>query len=292
MLNVIDQWRSCWAEATGNLLRFAKQLKYIRFLLSPWRNACAICCVVFIAPALAQQALMTTKPKSGIEFASADIRTMQADDFANPGMLWVARGEKIWNAPAGRSNKSCAGCHHDAASGMKGIAARYPRIDTTTGKLINIEGRINTCRERNQAADPFQYESEELLALTAYVAHQSRGMPVAVAADAAHRPHIDRGRETYYRRQGQMNLACTHCHEQNAGRKLLAETISEGHGNAYPVYRLEWQSAGSLHRRLRACYFGVRAEQPAAGAAELVELELYLASRARGLPVETPGVRR
>jgi sulfur-oxidizing protein SoxA len=47
-----------------------------------------------------------------------------------------------------------------------------------------------------------------------------------------------------------------------------------------------------LHRRLRACYFGVRAEQPAAGSAELVDLELYLASRARGLRVETPGVRR
>jgi sulfur-oxidizing protein SoxA len=43
---------------------------------------------------------------------------------------------------------------------------------------------------------------------------------------------------------------------------------------------------------LRACYFGVRAEQPAAGAAELLDLELYLSWRAQGLQVETPGVRR
>lgn len=264
----------------------------MRFLLSPWRNAGVICCVVLSAPALAQQAITTAKPKSGIEFASADIRAMQADDFANPGMLWVARGEKMWSALAGRSNKSCAACHQDAASSMKGVSARYPRIDTTTGKVINIEGRINTCRERNQTADPLQYESEELLALTAYVAHQSRGMPVAVAADAANRPHLDRGREIYYRRQGQMNLACVNCHEQNAGRKLLAETISEGHGNAYPAYRLEWQATGSLHRRLRACYYGVRAEMPAFGSDELLDLELYLARRATGLNVETPGVRR
>lgn len=217
---------------------------------------------------------------------------MQADDFANPGMLWVARGEKIWNAPAGRSNKSCAACHQDAASGMKGVAARYPRVDTATGKLINIEGRINNCRERHQTADPLQYEAEELLALTAYVGHQSRGMPVAVIADAANRTHIERGRDIYYRRQGQMNLACTHCHEQNAGRKLLAETLSEGQGNGYPAYRLEWQGVGSLHRRLRACYSGVRAAMPAFGSDELLDLELYLARRAAGLTVETPGVRR
>ena len=52
--------------------------------------------------------------KSGIEFASADVRKLQADDFANPGMLWVARGEKLWSEPAGKSGKSCAGCHGDA----------------------------------------------------------------------------------------------------------------------------------------------------------------------------------
>ena len=292
MFSIFRQRCSYWAEATGNQRLFARLLKRIRFLLPPLRNVGAICCVVFIAPALAQQAITTTKPKSGIEFAGADIRAMQADDFANPGMLWVARGEKLWSTPAGRNNKACASCHQEAASSMKGVAARYPRIDTATGKVINIEGRINTCRERNQAADRLQYESEDLLALTAYVAHQSRGMPVAVVADAANRPHLERGHEIYSRRQGQMNLACVNCHEQNAGRKLLAETISEGHGNAYPAYRLEWQATGSLHRRLRACYYGVRAAMPAFGSDELLDLELYLARRATGLTVETPGVRR
>lgn len=36
---------------------------------------------------------------------------------------------------------------------------------------------------------------------------------------------------------------------------------------------------------------GVRAEPFAYGAQELVELELYLASRAKGMTMETPGVR-
>ena len=69
-------------------------------------------------------------------------------------------------------------------------------------------------------------------------------------------------------------------------------TISQGHGNAFPGYRLEWQGLGSLQRRIRACLFGIRAEMPPAGAAELTEHELFLAWRAQAWPVEAPGVRR
>ena len=227
--------------------------------------------------------------KSGIEFAAAETRALQQDDFANPGMLWVARGEKLWNAVAGRSGKACASCHAD---GMKGVAARYPVVEPGAARLVNVEERINLCRVRHQQADPFKLESDESLSLAAYVAHQSRGMPVAVTIDGQNRNHFERGQALYIRRIGQMNLACTHCHDRNWGKKLAAETISQGHGNAYPAYRLEWQSMGSLQRRIRACYFGLRAEMPDYGAPELLDLELFLAWRAGGLAIETPGVRR
>jgi sulfur-oxidizing protein SoxA len=230
--------------------------------------------------------------KSGAEFVSDDLRKLQADDFANPGMLWVARGEKLWSEPAGKSGKSCASCHQDARASMKGVAARYPRVDPGAARLVNLEGRVNLCRDRKQQAQPLGPESDELLALTAFVAHQSLGVPVSVTLDMQNRRDFERGRELYNRRIGQMNLACTHCHDRSWGKKLAAETVSQGHGNAFPAYRLEWQSVGSLQRRIRACFYGLRAEMPPYGAQELLDLELYLAWRAGGLPVETPGVRR
>lgn len=245
--------------------------------------------------ALAASAAEPQRPsplKSGVEFASADVRAMQQDDFANPGMLWIARGEKLWSEPAGKSKKACAACHADATISMKGVSARYPRIDPATARLVNLEGRINRCRERNQSAEPLKYESDELLALTAYVAHQSRGMPVAVMVDWQNRKNFERGRDYYSQRHGQMNLSCAHCHDKNWGRKLLAETISQGHGTDYPAYRLEWQTMGSLHRRFRSCLYGIRAEMPPAGSQEFLDLELYVAWRANGMPIETPGVRR
>lgn len=230
--------------------------------------------------------------RSGIEFAGPEVRAMQADDLANPGMPWVAKGEKLWRAAAGKSGKSCASCHQDARASMKGVAARYPSIDPGAARLVDLEDRVNLCRARNQEAEPFPYESDELLALTVYLAHQSRGMPVNVTVDWQNRKNFERGREIYHRRIGQKNLSCARCHDRNWGKPLLSETLSQGHGNAYPAYRLEWRTVGSLQRRIRSCYERVRAEMPPYGAQELLDLELFLAWRARGLPIETPGVRR
>ena len=175
---------------------------------------------------------------------------------------------------------------------MRGVAARYPAFDRGSGSMLDLEARINACRVRHQGAKPFERESDELLALTAYVAAQSRGMPIAVSIDGPARTSYERGRALYTTRHGQMNLACAQCHEQSWGKRLYAETLSQGHGTAFPAYRLEWQSLGSLQRRIRACFYGIRAEMPRPGALELTDLELYLAWRAQGLPIETPGVRR
>lgn len=253
---------------------------------------------VFTCLCVATNAIAAEKPfrpdplKSGIEFSGAEVRALQQDDFSSPAMLWATRGEKLWHEPAGAAGKSCASCHQDARTSMKGVAARYPKVDPAAARLTNIEGRINLCRTRHQQAEPLQYESDALLSLTAHVALQSRGLPVAASIDAQNQRNFERGRDLYYTRMGQINLACTHCHDRNFGRKLLNDTISQGHGNPYPAYRLEWQSVGSLHRRLRACFFGVRAEVPPAGSQDLLDLELFLAWRAQGLKVETPGVRK
>ena len=229
-------------------------------------------------------------PKGGIEFQGADVKALEADDFANPGLLWVTRGESLWAEPRGESKVSCASCH--AAAKMTGVAARYPRFDASLGRVVNLDERINACVEGRQRAPRLAWESAELLALGAFVARQSHGLPLAVSIDGPARATWEAGRDLYHRRIGQLHLACTNCHDASWGKTLLAESISQGHPNGWPAYRLEWQSIGSLERRLRACFFGVRAEMPAYGSADLIALELYLAWRAQGLPSTVPGVRR
>lgn len=229
---------------------------------------------------------------SGSTWLGEDLKAQQDDPAINPGMLWVDAGAALWAEPAGVSQKSCADCHGDAAETMKGVARRHPAIDQESGDLLNLEGRINRCRSRHQQAEPFAYESDELLGLTAFVAHQSRGLPMDVAIDGPAEPFYEAGKAFFHRRQGQMNLACSNCHDDHAGERLRGDVISYGLGNGYPAYRLAWQTVGSLHRRLRACALGVRAVQFDYGSAKYLALELYLAKRAEGVPIETPAVRK
>ena len=229
--------------------------------------------------------------KSGYEFMGRETRAMQDDDTANPAMLSVLDGETLWQRKDGSAAKSCADCHGDARTSMKGVAARYPAFDAARRRPVDLEERVNICRAEKQQATPLAFESKELLALAAYVGQQSRGMPIDIADDAHMRPFLQAGRDMFTERQGQLNLSCAQCHDDNWGQKLAGAPIPQGHPTGYPLYRLEWQTLGSLQRRLRNCLFGMRAVSYPYGAPEYVNLELYLMWRARRMPIETPAVR-
>jgi sulfur-oxidizing protein SoxA len=228
--------------------------------------------------------------RSGATFMSRETQSLQQDDFANPAMLWVQEGEALWRQKPGPAAPSCADCHGEPAS-MKGAAARYPALDEATGEPIDLPGRVDQCRTGRQAMSPLPREGQEMLALTSLVALQSRGLPIAPPADARLEPFRERGRRLFGERLGQLALSCAQCHDERWGRHLGGSTIPQGHPTAYPIYRLEWQGVGSLERRLRNCLTGVRAEPFPYGAREYIELELYLMSRAAGMPLESPGVR-
>jgi sulfur-oxidizing protein SoxA len=228
--------------------------------------------------------------RSTYEDMGAETRAMQDVDTDNPGMLWVLDGEALWRAKAGKAAVACAGCHGDGAQSMKGVAARYPAFEPKQGTAIDLAGRINICRSERQEAPELKRESRELLALTALIARQSRGMPI-VSEDERLKPAIEAGRAIFNTRQGQLDLACAQCHDDNRGRKLAGITLPQGHPTGYPLYRLEWQTLGSLQRRLRNCLIGMRAEPYAYGASEYIALEAYLMWRARGMPMESPAVR-
>ncbi len=205
----------------------------------------------------------------------------------NPGMLWVDKGRQLFNTPAGTTGEACAACHQATQID----AGSFPRINKHTSTLTNLTTQIQHCRIEHQGAEPIAYESEAALALTAYLANLQQGQPVA-PVDPALAEFTARGNAYFNRRKGQLNLACGQCHEQNVGRMLRGDLLSQGQANGYPIYRLEWQSVGSLHRRLRSCDIGVRAEPYPLGSQTYIELELFLKERAQGLMVETPAVRR
>ncbi len=223
-----------------------------------------------------------TPRRSGYADMSPATQALQHDDTQNPAWLWVADGERRFNA-------DCATCHSLAS--LRGVAARYPAYDPVLGKPVTLAGRINLCRVRHLKTAPLALDSDEGLGLEATVALQSRGLPIAPDRDPRLQPYRDQGRVLFNRRMGQLDFSCAQCHDQHAGGRLAGATIPQGHPTGYPIYRLEWQGLGSLQRRLRNCMTGVRAEPFEDGSDVATALVLYLMDRAAGMIMETPAVR-
>jgi sulfur-oxidizing protein SoxA len=231
-------------------------------------------------------------PDSGRSYATPETLAIQDDDFQNPAMLWAEEGEQAWNHPTGSANQSCASCHNDATVSMRGVRARYPAWNASNGRVVTLEQQVNLCRTERMGAPALRVDSRELNAMTAFIGLQSRGMPIGVDISGPAREAFDRGEAFYNTRRGQLDMRCGSCHEDNFGRYLRADLLSQGMSNGFPTYRLKEQRVISLQFRLQGCVNDVRGEPPAMGSDEFTDLEFYLAWRAQGLPVETPSVRR
>ncbi len=228
---------------------------------------------------------------SGWEFRDPATQGLEKDDFENPGFIFVEQGEELWSTVEGSEGKSCQTCHNDAADSMKGVRAAMPKWSDAKGKPQALEHTINTCRTERMGAEEWKWESSQMLSMTAYVGLQSRGMPVNVQTDGPMQQSWERGKELYYTRVGQLDMACSNCHEDNYGNMIRADHLSQGQINGFPVYRLKWQKVGSIHRRFKGCMENIRATPYKRGSDEFTALELYVASRGQGLSVETPAVR-
>lgn len=253
------------------------------------RTLAGLALAALLVGAAAGQGIPPAERRSGFDQMAPETRAMQADETANPGMLWVEDGAELFTRLPSPGAPACAGCHTEAT--MRGVAARYPAWDEATALPVDLEGRINLCRNRHQAATPLPREGRDLLGLTAYLGHLSRGLPLAPPEDSRLAPARAEGKTLFETPMGQLGFSCAGCHDAHWGRRLGAATIPQGHPNGYPLYRLEWQGLGSLERRLRNCLAGMRAEPFGPGSAEAVALTLYLMQRAAPLAVESPAVR-
>ena len=231
--------------------------------------------------------------RSGWLYREKDTRDLEADSFENPGMLYVSKGEKIWNTVEGTAGKSCASCHNQAAKSMKGVGASYPTWDAKGKRPINVELQIDKCRVENMGAKPYKFDDPKQRQLTTYIKHQSLGTPVHVDLSKGDmKTWWNKGKDVYYTRTGQLNLSCASCHELNNGKHIRADHLSQGNVNGFPTYRLKQSHMISLHNRFRGCIRDTRAEMPKAFSDELMALEVYVTWRGTGLSVETPAVRQ
>jgi len=176
-----------------------------------------------------------------------------------PYELNIDKGETLFNTPFA-NGKSYADCFDN---GGIGIAHRYPFFDQESGQVITLEGSINACRAVN-GEKPLGWSKGAIADISAYMHYTSRGqvINVVVPSDPAAQAAYQRGKNHFYAKRGQLNMACADCHVYYSGNKIRADLLSPalGHASGFPVYRSKWGGLGTLHRRYGGCNKQVRAK--------------------------------
>ena len=228
--------------------------------------------------------------RSGWTFRSPETQAMQMDDFDNPGMLGVESAMSDFTTAMGPDGESCASCH-DGPESLSNVRATYPQWDEEHGEVQTVEMQVNECITERMEAEPWGYNSTEMINMSALISWAGRGEIVNVAIDGPATEVWEWGQELYYTRTGQLELSCANCHEDNYDNYIRADHLSQGMLNGFPTYRLKNAKLNSVHSRFRGCVRDTRAETYAVGSPEFVALELYVMSRGNGLSVEGPAVR-
>ena len=208
-----------------------------------------------------------------------------------PYELNLEKGETLFNTPFA-NGKSYADCFD---KGGIGIAHRYPFFDQESGSIITLEGSINACRAIN-GEEPLGWQKGAIADISAYMTYTSRGevINVVVPSDPAAMAAYQQGKNHFYAKRGQLNMACADCHVHNAGNKIRADLLSPalGHTSGFPVYRSKWGGLGTLHRRYGGCNKQVRAKPYKPQSDEYKTLQYFHTYMSNGLEINGPSSRK
>ena len=240
------------------------------------------------------QAPVSTKDEKSSEVLTASgLAQLQSANAMNPIGLWIDEGKRKWE-------KDCNACH--ALEKVVKAVPNFPKLNASQ-KLINLEDQISVCRNRDTDAPTasgqfFSNDDNSTLELSTFLNDAARQLSIHIAppSNPSHaaiwKQNLTEGEKLFKTRLGHMNLSCQQCHDGKVGASMRAQKITAGHPTGFPAYRISWQGLGSVERRIRACYSGVQAQVPAPQDIRLRQLELYLKTRAQGLPLEGPSIRQ
>ena len=230
--------------------------------------------------------------KDGAYALDAGLREqwLEMEDFP-PYEIAVDDGAELYAEafPNGKSYADCLGASAPA------VMANYPRFDAGKGSVETLEQAVNSCRVEN-GLPALDYLGEDMAAITAFIAMESRGMVtnVVVPDDERAVAAYEAGKQFFYERRGQLNFACSTCHVESVGRMLRAERLGAAIGQTthWPVYRGKWERVGSLHKRFQECNTQVRAEPFEVQSEIYRNLEYFLTYMSNGMELNGPGSRK
>jgi len=220
--------------------------------------------------------------------------------------VYLEQGAELFQQP-GKNSKSCASCHHSGGEGpdLKRVAVTYPKWNSRHESIMLLEQRINMCRRHRMDSEVYPLGSTESNLLLSYVKYLARHQLIHVATDGPAVQAIERGRQSFYRRTGQLNFACATCHAPDrpvVGKWLRGDvTQSMLPGGGYQNLAAQWPKhfigghdlgLQSLQQRIEHCQAVTRSMPLRLGSEEYIDLELFITANANGATLLAPTITR
>jgi sulfur-oxidizing protein SoxA len=266
--------------------------------LARWIPAAAFACACACAGAVAQDA------KKEIE----KYQRMIAD--SSPVELFELEGEALWKKRQGPKHASLEACDLGLGAGvLKGAYARLPRYFADADRVMDLETRLLHCMTTLQGrshedATKRVFGNEDRLSemeyLSAYLAGQSRGMPMAPGTShPKEQAAFELGRKTFFYRAGAWDFSCASCHGAEGKRIRMQDLpVLYKPENARPVvatwpaYRVSNSQFKTMQWRLNNCFQQMRYPEPNYASDITVALTMFLTATGEGEPYRGPGTKR
>jgi sulfur-oxidizing protein SoxA len=229
----------------------------------------------------------------------------------NPAELWEARGEGLWKTPRGPKAATLEQCDLGRGPGVvKGAYAELPRYFADTGRVMDLETRLVWCMvtlqgftEADATKAPFGAGNDrksDIEALAAYVASESRGVPMNISlANPKEQEAYRLGEKMFYFRGGTHDFSCATCHGEDGKRIRLQDlpnlSTQAGARKAYttwPAYRVSQGELRTFQWRLNDCFRQQRFPELIYGSDASIALTMFLARNANGAPFDAPAIKR
>lgn len=262
------------------------------------RGATLVLAALLACPAAAQDA------KKEIQ------RYQQMIGEGSPVELFELEGEALWKKPQGPKHASLEKCDLGAGPGvLKGAYARLPRFFKDADRVMDLEARLLHCMQTIQGRSAeeatkrvFGNEDRpsEMEYLSAYIAGQSRGVPMAPGTGhPKEKQAIDLGRQLFFHRAGAWDFSCASCHGEEGKRIRMQDLpVLSNPRDARPVvatwpaYRVSNSQFKTMQWRLNDCYRQMRMPEPAFGSDTTVALIHFMTATGAGETYRGPAIKR
>ncbi|MDE3010351.1 MAG: sulfur oxidation c-type cytochrome SoxA [Pseudomonadota bacterium] len=249
----------------------------------------------------------TTRAEDALD-EIARFRQQMADD--NPAELWETRGEAAWHEADGPKHVSLEQCDLGMGPGVvAGSFARLPRWFADARQVMDLEQRLVWCMMTQQgmsreAAEENHFgdggKRSRLEALAAWIAGQSRGMPVDVPASHPEEQRmLALGERMFYYRAGRHDFSCATCHSGDKQRvrlqavpNLTDPKDARRAWTTWPAYRISQGEVRTMQNRMNDCLRQQRMPEVGFGSELVTALSMYMAHQAQGGIVDAPSLKR